>query len=151
MKYLIRNKATNVIELLFETPIIPTDDIEVIEVTDAQFKGDMLGSIFQSVNIYEPYPTEGTYWESNGTTWVDSRTDTEVWDSVRTDRDKELLECDWTQLDDSGLTPPQKGLWTAYRNQLRNIPNNNPNDPQGAEQALKNAKRDDKPGRGRSD
>lgn len=149
MKYLIRDAGTNVINIQFETPIIPSQGVEVIEVPDAQYKADMLGSIFQSVNIYKPYPGVGDYWVSDGTDWVDPRTDNEVWEAVRSLRDEELLKSDWTQLDDSQLTPPTKGLWTAWRQQLRNIPNNNPNNPQAAETALRNAINDDKPGVGR--
>lgn len=150
MKYLIRDPNTKTVDLQFDTPITPHQGIEVIEVPDAQYKIDMLGSIFQSVNIYKPYPSNGDWWVSNGTDWVDPRTDDKVWERVRSLRDEELLKSDWTQLDDSQLTPPQKGLWTAYRQVLRNVPNNNPNNPRAAETALENAMANDKPSTGRS-
>ena len=145
MKYLLRNTNTNVIDLLYELPIVASPPLEVVEVSDAQYRDDMLGSIFTTVNLYKPDPRRGNpvfedWWESDGSDWVDTRDDNRVWGHVREDRNEELLQSDWTQLDDSGLTPPKKGLWTAYRNQLRNVPNNHQGDPRGAETDLRTVK-----------
>lgn len=41
---------------------------------------------------------------------------------VRTDRNQFLAECDWTQLPDSPLSDADKTLWNAYRQQLREVP-----------------------------
>lgn len=37
-------------------------------------------------------------------------------------RDKLLAECDWTQVTDSPLPAPYKEAWAAYRQALRDIP-----------------------------
>lgn len=44
------------------------------------------------------------------------------WDVVRNKRNKLLTLCDWTQLADSQLATEKKAEWTAYRQALRNIP-----------------------------
>lgn len=46
------------------------------------------------------------------------------WFSVRNKRDQLLRETDFTQLTDSPLTEAQKAEVVAYRQQLRDIPNN---------------------------
>lgn len=150
MKYLVRN-SLNVIDMMFEQPVSPSMGLDVIPVPDQQFKQKMLGSIFIDVNRYKPDPNVPgkNYWVSDGTDWVDGRTEDEVWEDVRSARNTELFDSDWTQLDDSPLTPPEKGLWTAYRQQMRNIPNNNAN-PRTAETALEAAIANDKPQVGRN-
>jgi len=46
--------------------------------------------------------------------------DAEQATSVRVTRNTKLAECDWTQLTDA---PVNSALWAAYRQALRNIPN----------------------------
>ena len=41
---------------------------------------------------------------------------------VRTERNKRLADCDWTQLEDSPLSPDGKGAWALYRETLRMVP-----------------------------
>ena len=41
---------------------------------------------------------------------------------VRTERNKRLADCDWTQLEDSPLSPDGKGAWALYRETLRKVP-----------------------------
>ena len=41
---------------------------------------------------------------------------------IRGLRNKLLQECDWTQLNDSDLTPESKQHWTVYRQTLRDLP-----------------------------
>ena len=43
-------------------------------------------------------------------------------DYVRSDRNNRLQASDWTQLQDASLTEAKKSLWTLYRQDLRNIP-----------------------------
>ena len=147
MKYLARNTDINVITLVFEMPVQTTPPLELVEVPNDQYQLNMLNSIFIDVDNYKPYPsvTEG-WWESNGTDWVDSRADAEVWDYVRTKRNKELAESDWTQLEDTPLTSLKKGLWTTYRAELRDIPNNNIDNPRAAEKSLEDVIQGDRPG-----
>ena len=107
MKYLVRNTDTNVIDLVYDMPIQPEPPLEVIEVPNTRYKEKMLNSIFIDINRYKEFPSWGkseTWWVSNGTKWVDSRTDETVWEHVREKRNQALTECDWTQLSDSGLT-----------------------------------------------
>lgn len=40
------------------------------------------------------------------------------WGEVRTDRNKRLADCDWTQLPDA---PVDTAAWAAYRQELRDI------------------------------
>lgn len=45
------------------------------------------------------------------------------WMSIRIQRNKLLIDCDWTQLPDSPLTIEKKEEWVIYRQQLRDITN----------------------------
>jgi len=40
---------------------------------------------------------------------------------VRTERNRRLLACDWTQFNDSPLTEEKKTEWQIYRQSLRDI------------------------------
>lgn len=42
--------------------------------------------------------------------------------SVRAERDAKLTACDWTQMPDAPLTSEVKAAWAAYRQQLRDVP-----------------------------
>ena len=44
------------------------------------------------------------------------------WNQLRSDRDKKLTLCDWTQLSDSPLS--NKADWATYRQSLRDLPEN---------------------------
>ena len=146
MKYLARDKTTNTITMVFEMPVQMSDPLEPIEVANEDWHDDMLVSIFVDVNNYTPYPslTEG-WWESDGTNWVDARDDSFIWNNIRVNRNKELLDSDWTQLSDSPLTSTEQESWIVYRTTLRDIPNNN-SDPRVADQVLNNTIQNDKPG-----
>lgn len=43
------------------------------------------------------------------------------WEVIRKQRNKLLMESDWTQLKDVTLTPEQEAQWSAYRQSLRDI------------------------------
>jgi len=43
---------------------------------------------------------------------------------IRQERDRKLLECDWTQSPDSPLTEQKRNEWKTYRQELRDIVNN---------------------------
>jgi hypothetical protein len=78
-------------------------------------------------NIIEGTPvlTDGVYYQN----WVSTNaTESEInyrlenqWEEIRLIRNQLLTECDWTQLSDVSQTI--KDLWTAYRQQLRDITN----------------------------
>ena len=145
MKYLAKDTTTNTIGLVFELPVQMTEPLEQIEVADEDWREDMLMSIFIDINNYKPLPRtfEGR-WESDGTNWFDARDDSDIWFDIRKNRNNELFDSDWTQLNDSPLTSVKKELWITYRAILRDIPNNN-SDPKVAEQILNNTKQN-KPG-----
>jgi hypothetical protein len=44
-----------------------------------------------------------------------------LWEDIRKQRNKLLLESDWTQLSDSPLSPEKKTEWSVYRQELRDI------------------------------
>ncbi len=43
-------------------------------------------------------------------------------DMVRKERDRLLAQCDWTQMPDAPLTADAKAQWQAYRQALRDVP-----------------------------
>ncbi len=43
------------------------------------------------------------------------------WDVIRSERNRLLMECDWTQLSDNGLAEELKLAWVNYRQLLRDI------------------------------
>lgn len=143
MKYLHRNKTTNVIDFVFDINTVqPSPAHDILVVSGTQFRNNMVGSIYINENNYKPrrdeLDSEGqAFWTSDGTNWVDSRSDDEVWTMVKLRRNIELLESDWTQLDDAPLTPPEKARWNGYRRELRDVPNGNPTNPRAAENVLK--------------
>ena len=54
-----------------------------------------------------------------------SATKTLTADEVREERNKLLVNSDWTQLSDSPLTDSKKAEWATYRQALRDYPANN--------------------------
>lgn len=49
---------------------------------------------------------------------------TEQFNALREERNRRLSVCDWTQLADAPLTTEQKAAWSAYRQALRDLPEN---------------------------
>lgn len=45
---------------------------------------------------------------------------------IRAERQKLLVACDWTQLNDTSLTEEQKIAWQSYRQALRDLPDTIP-------------------------
>jgi hypothetical protein len=45
------------------------------------------------------------------------------WYVVRTGRDRLLYGCDWTQISGAPLDASETAAWAAYRESLRNVPN----------------------------
>lgn len=48
--------------------------------------------------------------------------DSEQRTQIRKERNQKLSECDWTQLDDTPLDNVAKAEWAAYRQALRDVP-----------------------------
>ena len=53
---------------------------------------------------------------------VMQQTDEEILNRVRIERNRLLVESDWTQLSDSPLIEEKKLAWQAYRDSLRDLP-----------------------------
>lgn len=75
--------------------------------------------------VKPPRPGEYYYWDLNSESWV--LNSTELYRLLRQQRDGLLFTCDWTQLPDAPITTEKKAEWTAYRQALRDIPQNYPN------------------------
>ena len=54
------------------------------------------------------------------------KTNEGAWDILRKERNKRLLESDWTQVTDydNGLTEEKRNQWSIYRRELRDLPEN---------------------------
>lgn len=50
-----------------------------------------------------------------------------LWKPVRQQRNQLLSACDWTQMPDSPLSDAEKAAWADYRQQLRDLTENNDN------------------------
>lgn len=151
MKYLILNPDNNVVQMVFDTPITPSDGLNVIPIDDSLWRGNMLLSIFVDVNNYKPRPGDA-HWESDGVNWIDGRTNEDVWDDIRFFRDEELARTDWTQLPDSGLNPGEVNQWAMYRATIRDAGNTvSVGSPRVAEVIIKEEISDRKPGRNDND
>jgi len=50
-----------------------------------------------------------------------------TWGEVRTERDRRLAACDWTQLADAPFDEAKKNEWKKYRKDLRDVPQKHPN------------------------
>jgi hypothetical protein len=44
------------------------------------------------------------------------------YDTLRTERDVRLTDCDWTQVTDTQLSEAEVSAWQVYRQQLRDLP-----------------------------
>ena len=51
---------------------------------------------------------------------IDAATE-QQWTEVRAERNRRLLDCDWTQLPDAPLSDTDKQAWADYRQELRDI------------------------------
>ena len=47
---------------------------------------------------------------------------TEAWTQLRAERNRRLAATDWTQLADAHLSQEKKDAWAAYRQELRDLP-----------------------------
>lgn len=79
----------------------------------------------------EPYTAYETHWAKDGlvcreqvvTAVVDEAArDTALAAHIRAERDRRLAECDWTQLADAPLSEDERDAWCAYRQELRDVP-----------------------------
>jgi hypothetical protein len=96
-------------------------DWDVYSVTSTQIPNDYTKNITEGT----PVLTDGVYYQN----WIiTNATESEInyrlenqWEEIRLIRNELLKESDWTQLSDVSQTI--KDLWTVYRQELRNITN----------------------------
>lgn len=79
----------------------------------------------------QPHTVYTTEWVKDGlvcrerivTAVVDAGArDAALADSIRAGRDRLLAGCDWTQLADAPLSEDEREAWCAYRQELRDVP-----------------------------
>ena len=96
-------------------------DWDMYSVTSTQMPNDYTKNIIEGT----PILTDGVYYQN----WVvTNATESEInyrlenqWEEIRLIRNQLLAECDWTQLGDVSQTI--KDLWAVYRQELRDITN----------------------------
>jgi hypothetical protein len=71
-------------------------------------------------------PADLTYytWDMATEAWIFNTT--ALMSEIRRERSIKLMQTDWTQLADSPLTESKKQEWSVYRQQLRDLPQNQP-------------------------
>lgn len=82
--------------------------------------------------IYDPEAIRIAYYDDYGVEYPQPPEGDEVIDApytydeamtaLRTERDRRLLACDWTQLPDVPLSASQVQAWRSYRKALRDTP-----------------------------
>jgi len=95
----------------------------VVEVDRIYSYSEIAELIFENGGFRAIGPKPSPHHIFNYTTkqWEDPRTAATEWAVVRAERDARLLACDWTQLPDVPLAI--QGAWAAYRQALRDVPN----------------------------
>lgn len=75
--------------------------------------------------IGSPQPTESELNQG----WIDwqAGANDRLWVEIRAERDEKLRASDWTHISDTPLVAGKKAEWTAYRQSLRDIPQDFPN------------------------
>lgn len=100
-------------------------DISNIVVLADGAEGDAtLADFDHAVEITDLNPKPGL---GNGWTYVDGAfvpppLPPLTWDDIRAERDRLLAASDWTQVADAPLTDTERAAWVAYRQALRDVP-----------------------------
>ena len=81
---------------------------------DLEFPGEPMGSFYEPVKDTE---TGVISLVENTQAKLDA-----AWTALRTERNRRLAASDWTQLVDSHLSQEKKDAWAAYRQELRDLP-----------------------------
>ncbi|AMK10840.1 tail fiber assembly protein [Pseudodesulfovibrio indicus] len=66
--------------------------------------------------------SRGLLWDAASKTWIVDQSSPILAAAVRDERDRLLAACDWTQMPDSPLDADTQAAWTAYRQALRDVP-----------------------------
>lgn len=84
---------------------------------------------FRVVEWFDPIPPHGSRLDDEDRLVADSfGGDFDASGKARAVRDLVLQRCDWTQLPDAPIASAEKTAWAAYRQALRDLPND-PNWP----------------------
>jgi hypothetical protein len=67
-----------------------------------------------------PPPSPGLIFDINTKTWIDTRSNDDLWREIRGLRNQRLERSDWTQLPDASV---DSTVWAEYRQKLRDITN----------------------------
>ena len=94
------------------------DHVRLVEETYYDYDSDMFLSRNKRPTSYYKW-TDEKRWE------VDT---TYLMKEFRRQRDSKLFQSDWTQMADSPLTDESKANWATYRQTLRDLPKNLPED-----------------------
>jgi len=100
-----------------------TSKVDNIIEADQQF-ADSIADDWLAVVDLENFPTAniGDIWD--GSTFSPQPPDYDLqWKIVRAMRDQKLQESDWTQFPDVPITAEKRAEWIAYRQELRDVPN----------------------------
>jgi hypothetical protein len=103
-------------------------DLIAYEISPSLDQASFLATYYRKDNewrVKPPSPGSYYYWDLNSESWV--LNSTELYRLLRQQRDGLLFTCDWTQLPDAPIAAEKKAEWTAYRQALRDIPQNYPN------------------------
>lgn len=114
----LRNAFPNVSIPMFPSPA----DLDALGVDPVLEGAQPNLTQFQSVTRSGPEEFEGKwFWVYTAVDWgeeaIASATEKQ-WEAIRTERNKKLYECDWTQLPDA---PVDAAVWATYRQALRDV------------------------------
>lgn len=90
----------------------------VEEINGQWFTRFVAGPVFNDTNDEEGNLTTAAEHEAA----YRAKVDADCAARIRADRNRKLTECDWTQLSDSPLSDADKVAWAAYRQALRELP-----------------------------
>jgi len=92
--------------------------------TDSEIKAAGWTGPYDKPEIKDQY-TQKIVWDPEELTWECVYiSDEEFYEKLRVERNFRLLECDWTDLPNTPLSPEKKSEWMSYRQELRNLPGN---------------------------
>lgn len=111
MKYYGKYNEVGEYVSFYTTEVWKEEDIpihECIELTKEQWEEGLSGDYRVVNGIHEYAPQEITL--------------EQLYEGLRIERNKLLLQSDWTQLSDAPLSNEKKQEWANYRQQLRDLP-----------------------------
>jgi hypothetical protein len=81
-----------------------------------------LGIYSQAITTFEEELQRRAQAEADELASIEQNID--YWENLRSFRNLKLSKSDWTQLEDTPFMEEQKHLWTIYRQELRDLPEN---------------------------